>query len=122
MSSPANPSPSVFSAVPSIRTAAVIGAGTMGAAIAAHLTNAGVPTLLLDRPAADPEARDGIVQAGLERVLRARPPAVMDPARTSALLTLGNTEDHLARLADVDWIVEAIIEDPAAKQATLGGH
>ena len=118
MTPPASsPAPSVFPVVPAIRTAAVIGAGTMGAAIAAHLTNAGVPTLLLDRPAADPDARDGIVQAGLERVLRARPPAVMDPARTSALLTLGNTEDHLARLADVDWIVEAIIEDPAAKQA-----
>ena len=109
--------PSVLPVVPVIRTAAVIGAGTMGAAIAAHLTNAGVPTLLLDRATPDPATRDSIVQAGVERVLRARPPAVMDPAQTSRLLTLGNTEDHLSRLADADWIVEAIIEEPAAKQA-----
>ena len=92
----------------------------MGAAIAAHLTNAGIPTLLLDRAApgeTDPAARDGIVEAGLERALRARPPAFMDPVQTSALLSLGNTDDHLSRLAHVDWIVEAIIEEPAAKQA-----
>ena len=114
-----NPPPATPTAPNAIRKAAVIGAGTMGAAIAAHLTNAGIPTLLLDRPApgaTDPAERDGIVQAGLERALRARPPAFMDPEQTSALLTLGNTEDHLARLADVDWIVEAIIEDPVAKQ------
>ena len=117
MTLPASHRPPVVPIAPTIRTAAVIGAGTMGAAIAAHLTNAGVPTLLLDRAGSDPDARDGIVQAGLQRVLRARPPAVMDPAQTSALLTLGNTEDHLSRLADVDWIVEAIIEEPAAKQA-----
>ncbi len=108
---------------PSIRRAAVIGAGTMGAAIAAHLTNAGVPTVLLDIPAdagssgGDIADRDAVVQAGFARVLRARPPAVMDPARTAALLTLGNTVDNLHLLADCDWIVEAIIEKPQAKQA-----
>ncbi len=50
-------------------------------------------------------------------MLQARPPAVMDPARTAALLTLGNTADNLALLADCDWIIEAIIEKPEAKQA-----
>ena len=117
--------PSADSAVavpPSIRRAAVIGAGTMGAAIAAHLTNAGVPTVLLDVPAVgssgtDIAARDAIVQAGLARVLKARPPAVMDPARTAALLTLGNTADNLGLLSSCDWIIEAIIEKPEAKQA-----
>ncbi len=102
-----------------IRRAAVIGAGTMGAAIAAHLVNAGVATLLLDIPATDATdsaARDRIVGAGVERALKARPPAFMDAAQTSALLTLGNTEDDLDRLADADWIVEAIIEKPDAKQ------
>ena len=107
-------------AVPAIRRAAVIGAGTMGAAIAAHLVNAGVPTLLLDIPkkdVADFAERDQIVEAGVERALKARPPAFMDPEQTSALLTLGNTEDNLGRLADVDWIVEAIVEKPEAKRA-----
>ena len=106
---------------PSIRRAAVIGAGTMGAAIAAHLTNAGVPTVLLDIPApgggGDIAGRDAVVQAGFARVLKARPPAVMDPTRTAGLLTLGNTADNLGLLADCDWIIEAIIEKPAAKQA-----
>lgn len=99
----------------SIRRVAVIGAGTMGAAIAAQCVNAGVPTLLLDVPA-EGEDRNEIVKAGLERALRARPPAFMDPEGVSSLLTLGNTADDLARLAEVDWIVEAIIEKPVAKQ------
>ena len=76
--------PPLFPPPPAIRRAAVIGAGTMGAAIAAHLTNAGIPTLLLDQPAVDdgsPAGRDAFVQAGLERALRARPPAFMDPAK-----------------------------------------
>ena len=113
------PSSPLFPPPPAIRRAAVIGAGTMGAAIAAHLTNAGIPTLLLDQPSASdgsPAGRDGIVQAGLERALRSRPPAFMDPAKTSALLTLGNTADHLPRLAECDWIIEAIVEKPEAKQ------
>lgn len=101
---------------PPIRRVAVIGAGTMGAAIAAQCVNAGVPTLLLDIPAERAD-RNAIVQAGLERAQRARPPAFMDPEGVPALLTLGNTTDDLAKLADVDWIVEAIIEKPGAKQA-----
>ncbi len=105
---------------PTIRRAAVIGAGTMGAAIAAHLTNAGIPTVLLDIPATggkDFAARDAIVKAGLERAFKVRPPAFMDHSeRMSGLLTLGNTEDNLARLADVDWIIEAIVEKPDAKR------
>ena len=113
------PSPALFPPPPAIRRAAVIGAGTMGAAIAAHLTNAGIPTLLLDQPSASdgsPAGRDAVVRAGLERALRSRPPAFMDPAKTSALLTLGNTADHLPRLAECDWIIEAIVEKPEAKQ------
>ena len=111
------PTSPLFPPPPAIRRVAVVGAGTMGAAIAAHLTNAGIPTLLLDQPAADnPTGRDAVVQAGVARALRARPPAFMDPATTSALLTLGNTADDLPRLADCDWIIEAIVEKPAAKQ------
>ena len=105
-----------------IRRAAVIGAGTMGAAIAAQLVNAGIPTLLLDVPGNDIRGaadRNSVVRAGLERARKARPAAFMDPepGEQEKLLTLGNTEDDLARLRDVDWIVEAIIEKPEAKRA-----
>lgn len=104
-----------------IRRAAVIGAGTMGAAIAAQLVNAGVPTLLLDVPGdgPDPADRHRVVRAGLERARKARPAAFMDPdpAAQEELLTLGNTEDDLGRLRDVDWLVEAIVERPEAKRA-----
>lgn len=105
--------------LPPIRRAAVIGAGTMGAAIAAQLVNAGVPTLLLDVPGADAADRLAVVRAGLERARKARPPAFMDadPAAQDAGLTLGNTEDDLGRLAGVDWVVEAIVERPEAKRA-----
>ena len=93
----------------------------MGAAIAAHLVNAGIPTLLLDIPKTDVTdlaERDAIVEAGLERALKARPPAFMDhPERTSDLLTLGNTEDNLGSREEVEWVVEAIVEKPEAKRA-----
>lgn len=104
------------SPLPEIRRAAVIGAGTMGAAIAAHLTNAGIPTLLLDL-ATEGENRNAVARAGLERALRARPPAFMDHESSHGLLTLGNTTDDLAKLRDADWIIEAVIEQPTAKQA-----
>lgn len=99
----------------SIRRVAVIGAGTMGAAIAAQCVNAGVPTLLLDVPGAGAD-RNAIVEAGLERARRARPAAFMDPEGAAALLRAGNTADDLGELAGVDWVVEAIVEKPAAKR------
>ena len=112
---------SVSVSLPPIRRAAVIGAGTMGAAIAAQLVNAGVPTLLLDVPGHDDggDDRNSVARAGLERARKARPPAFMDAdlAAQDALLTLGNTEDDLGQLADVDWVVEAIVERPEAKRA-----
>ena len=100
-----------------VKRAAVIGAGTMGAGIAAHLANAGVPTLLLDLPA-EGKDRNATARAGLERARKARPGAFMDPG-AEKLITLGNTEDDLAKLADVDWVVEAIIEKLDAKQEML---
>ena len=100
-----------------IRRAAVIGAGSMGAGIAAHLASAGIPTLLLDIPA--PEGpRNGFAQKGLERVLKSRPPGFLRPA-AAALITVGNTEDDLGKLADVDWVVEAILENLTVKQDML---
>ncbi|HVB62318.1 MAG TPA: 3-hydroxyacyl-CoA dehydrogenase NAD-binding domain-containing protein [Ktedonobacteraceae bacterium] len=99
-----------------IRSAAVLGAGVMGAAIAAHLANVGIPSLLLD--IVPPDAghdRDKIARVGLERALKARP-ASFYSKRGAQLVTIGNVEDDLARLANVDWIIEAVIERPEIKR------
>jgi 3-hydroxyacyl-CoA dehydrogenase len=88
----------------------------MGAQIAAHLANAGVPTILLDLPAPEGSDRNALVRAGLERALALKPAAFMHPERRQ-LITIGNTEDDLERLREADWIVEAIVEDLQAKQA-----
>ena len=106
-----------------IEHAAVLGAGTMGAAIAAHLANAGVSSLLLDivprELTPDEEARglslkdegvrNRIVREGWERCLAARP-ANLFSERRADLVTLGNFEDDLERIAEADWIIEAVVE------------
>src|ERR1043166_6134028 len=93
-----------------VKKAAVLGAGTMGAQIAAHLANAGVPTLLFDLT---PEAaRDGLARA---RTLK--PDPFFTPDAAELVTTLGF--DGLAGIADVDWIVEAVVEDLAVKRALL---
>ncbi|MDI3340309.1 MAG: 3-hydroxyacyl-CoA dehydrogenase NAD-binding domain-containing protein [Sphaerobacter sp.] len=97
-----------------IRKIGVVGAGTMGGAIAALAASAGVPVVLLDIPGE--EDRNGPAQRGLERQLKARPAAFMDPDR-ARLIEIGNTEDDLARLAECDWVIEAIIEQLEPKRA-----
>jgi 3-hydroxyacyl-CoA dehydrogenase len=100
-----------------IRRAAVLGAGVMGAAIAAHLANAGIPSLLLDIvPPGEQKDRDIVARTGLVKALNARPAAFYSK-RGARLVTVGNIEDDLEALADVDWIIEAIIEQPEAKRA-----
>jgi len=93
-----------------IRKAAVLGAGVMGAAIAAHLANVGIPSLLLDIVPADAgKDRDKVARSGLEKALKARPAAFYSK-RASSLVTVGNIEDDLEELVDVDWIIEAVVE------------
>ncbi len=100
-----------------LRRAAVLGAGTMGSRIAAHLANAGVPVLLLDLPsAAGP--RSAIAAAGLESLKKSKPAAFYSPS-AAALIRTGNFEDDLALLADCDWIVEAVAENLEIKQQLL---
>ena len=103
-----------------IHKVAVLGAGTMGARIAAHLANAGVPSFLLDIvPAgADAGSRNKIALAGLEAARKAKPAAFFEPSLAS-LVTPGNFEDDLKRVAEVDWIVEAVIEDLEIKRTLL---
>src|SRR5919197_827830 len=101
-----------------VKRAAVIGAGVMGAAIAAHLANVGVPALLLDVPAEGEgrEARDRLARQGLERALKASPALFYDKA-DARLITTGNVEDDLERLRSCDLVVEAIVERLEAKRA-----
>jgi 3-hydroxyacyl-CoA dehydrogenase len=103
-----------------IHKAVVIGSGTMGAAIAAHLANAGVPVTLLDivpkdAPADDKVARNKIVNAGWEACLKAKPANLMS-AELKTFVTLGNLEDDFGAIAEADWICEAIIENLKIKQ------
>jgi len=103
-----------------IHKVAILGAGTMGARIAATFANAGVPSLLLDivPPDADGPARNKIAAAGLEGAKKSKPAAFFEPA-LARLVTVGNFEDDLKRLADVDWIVEAIVENLEIKRSLL---
>src|SRR4051794_19413128 len=93
----------------------VVGAGTMGSGIAALAASAGIPVVLLDVAGTNGD-RNGPAKAGLERARKARPAAFMDTARAS-LITLGNLDDDLEQLRDVDLVLEAIIEQPGPKQA-----
>ena len=96
----------------------VVGAGVMGSGIAALAASAGFPVVLLDIPGSDDSAspdRSGPARKGLEKAKKAKPAAFMDADRM-ALVTTGNTTDHLGLLADCDWIVEVIIEQPGPKQ------
>ncbi|RPH59972.1 MAG: 3-hydroxyacyl-CoA dehydrogenase/enoyl-CoA hydratase family protein [Chloroflexi bacterium] len=109
-----------------IHNAVVIGAGTMGAAIAAHLANTGVPVTLLDivpkdAPAvgADPvstrEARNKIVNDGLERAKKSRPASFFSSDQY-ALVKTGNLEDDFDVIRQADWVIEVIIENLKLKQ------
>src|SRR5258708_37536050 len=99
-----------------IRRAAVIGAGIMGAGIAANIANAGIPVLLLDvvppgaQDSSDRAARNRIAQSGLDKALKAKPaPAFFSP-RDARLVTVGNTEDDFDKPGDEDSIVDAVVE------------
>ncbi|HEY8417384.1 MAG TPA: 3-hydroxyacyl-CoA dehydrogenase NAD-binding domain-containing protein [Limnochordales bacterium] len=95
-----------------IRSAAVLGAGTMGAQIAAHLANQGIPCLLLDIVPQDAAGgdRSRLAKAALERLPKLKPSPLYSTDRL-ALITPGNLEDDLHRIAHVDWVIEAVVEN-----------
>jgi 3-hydroxyacyl-CoA dehydrogenase len=99
-----------------IRKVGVIGAGTMGAGIAAQLANAGVPVPLLDIVPKGASSRNAVAQGAVAKLLKTEPAAFMSK-RAARLVTTGNVEDHLGQLADCDWIVEAVLERHDVKQA-----
>jgi 3-hydroxyacyl-CoA dehydrogenase len=106
-----------------IRKAAVIGAGTMGAQIAAHLGNVGIPVLLMDVVPSEltpdeqkrgltldsPQVRNRGTQALFERAKKLSPSPLFTP-ETAALVRIGNIDDHLPQIAEAEWIIEAVFE------------
>ncbi len=106
-----------------IKKVAVLGAGVMGAQIAAHLANAGIPSYLLDIVPKElteeekrngltlqsPEVRNRIAREGFERAKKIKPNAFFIP-ELEKLITIGNFEDNLDWIKDVDWVIEAVVE------------
>ncbi|MEP7363228.1 MAG: 3-hydroxyacyl-CoA dehydrogenase/enoyl-CoA hydratase family protein [Acidobacteriota bacterium] len=97
------------------RQIGVLGAGTMGSRIAAHFANAGIPALLLDLPAGAGPDRSAIARKGIESAAKQKPGGMFS-AGTAALITPGNFDDDMARLAGCDWIIEAVTENLEIKR------
>ncbi len=102
----------------SIRKVAVLGAGTMGAAIAAHCANAGLEVDLLDIAPEEGDDRNAVVKAGFDRMKKARPAALMSESVLDRM-RIGNFEDDFDRVADADWVLEAIIEKLEPKKQLM---
>ncbi len=98
-----------------IQKVAVIGAGVMGAAIAAHVTNAGYDAVLLDIVPEGAGNRNMLAEGAVKQMLKTKPAPFMHK-RNARRIATGNLEDNLDMVADCDWIVEAIIEHPGLKQ------
>jgi 3-hydroxyacyl-CoA dehydrogenase len=115
-----------------IKRVAVIGAGTMGGALAAHFANAGLSVYLLDVAPAKltpdeekkkltldhPAVRNRIVNAGLDAVKKSRPAALFTP-QTLERITVGNLQDHFGFVGEADWILEAVVENLAIKRLLM---
>ncbi len=99
------------------RTVAVLGAGVMGSQIAAHLANAGLTVHLLNLPSSTGRKNDH-VEAAYKKALKLSPP-ICFTEKTSRRVILGNFDEHFDRLATVDWVIEAIVEDLPTKQALM---
>ena len=107
-----------------ISKVAVLGAGTMGSRIAAHITNAGLPVVMLDivPPGIDANApkqeRNKIVLAALDGLKKSKPAAFYSPD-SARLITIGNFDDDLALIAGCDWIIEVVAENLEIKRGLL---
>jgi len=109
-----------------IRKAAVIGSGVMGSGIAALLASAGIDTLLLDIVPFDlkdeekdnPAARNKIVKAGFDALMKSKPPLIM-LKKDAERISIGNLEDDFDKLSDCDWIIEVVVENLKIKQDLL---
>ncbi|NOR79879.1 MAG: 3-hydroxyacyl-CoA dehydrogenase [Methyloprofundus sp.] len=98
-----------------IKKVAVIGAGVMGSGIAAQIANAGIAVYLLDIVPKDSSNRNLIAESAITKMLKVRPSPFMH-RKNVKLITTGNIDDDLEQLAQVDWVIEAVIENPDIKQ------
>ena len=101
-----------------VRRAAVLGAGTMGSRIAAHLANAGIPVLLLDMVPPGEGTRNKLAQSALAALSKSKPAALYEASLVS-MITPGNFEDDLPRLSQCDWVIEAVAENLDIKTTLL---
>ena len=115
---------------PKIRRVAVLGAGVMGSGIAAHLANAGIPSLMLDIvppdltdedrkrkiSEKDPVFRNRFAAKGLEGIRKSRP-ALLYSQKDAGLISIGNLDDDLPKAAECDWIIEVVLESLPVKKA-----
>jgi 3-hydroxyacyl-CoA dehydrogenase len=99
------------------RTAAVLGAGVMGSQIAAHLANAGLTVHLLDIPA-NSANKNELVETAFKKALKQSPP-IFFTEKTARRVILGNFDEHFQRIADVDWVIEAVVENLRIKQQLM---
>ncbi|MGI6459318.1 MAG: 3-hydroxyacyl-CoA dehydrogenase/enoyl-CoA hydratase family protein [Candidatus Hydrogenedentales bacterium] len=110
-----------------IKRAAVLGSGVMGGAIAAHLANCGIPSLMLDivppglsaDDRRDPAKRNAFAAASKAALLKAKPAPLYLPENAD-LIEIGNFEDDFPRIAEADWVIEVVKEDLAVKKKVLG--
>jgi len=116
-----------------IKRAGVIGAGVMGATIAAQLANVGIQTILLDivpgklteedlKKGLTPESRefrDKLSRSGVEGALKSKPASFYIPENAKRIRT-GNLDDDLGLLKDVDWVIEVVVERIDIKQSVFG--
>jgi len=106
-----------------VHKAVVVGAGTMGASLAAHFANAGIPVTLLDivpkdAPKDDKNARNKIVEAGWDACMKGKPANIMS-SELKTFVTLGNLEDNFDVISEADLVIEAIIENLKIKQGLM---
>ncbi|ALF08630.1 3-hydroxyacyl-CoA dehydrogenase/enoyl-CoA hydratase family protein [Parageobacillus thermoglucosidasius] len=115
-----------------IQKAAVLGSGVMGLGIAAHLANVGIPTLLLDIVPREltkeeeakgltlehKEVRNRLANQALQKLLKQKPAPFMSKSNL-ALIETGNFADDFHRLAEVDWIIEAVVENLEIKKSVF---
>ena len=117
-----------------IKRVAVVGAGTMGSQIAAHIANVGIPCDLLDIPPTEltaleranhltldnPAVRNRVAQSALDRMKSAKTRSPFYVPDAAALIRVGNFHDHAEWLADADWIIEAVVENLDVKKQVHG--
>ncbi|MDY0405206.1 3-hydroxyacyl-CoA dehydrogenase/enoyl-CoA hydratase family protein [Virgibacillus sp. 179-BFC.A HS] len=115
-----------------IKRAAVLGSGVMGSAIAAHLANVGIPTLMLDivpRELTDAEKKQGLslddravrnrIAADSKKALLKQKPSPITSLKSMELISVGNMDDDMEKLAEVDWIIEVVVENLEIKKSVF---